>query len=271
MIDFVEYVVSELKHKRLSKQEALGLIRQHGGGVARAAAALHPLLHRNTSELGQLSFAIRFDGSEFFLRDHRVAGSSVLPAVAYLEMARAALALALPEEAGQGQLELRDLVWAQPVRVPGQSELSLLIDEDASPGSLNIEVCSAADCLHFKAQARFVAAAAAHAVSIDVLKSDCSSGQESGEQLYTAIARAGIELGPAQRGVRRLWLGQGQVLASPLGMALVGATVAHGGPVIPQLVAGRPTEVLIPATAPDPGALEQVQAAGGCRGVPSGR
>ncbi|WP_395787551.1 SDR family NAD(P)-dependent oxidoreductase [Aquimonas sp.] len=213
MIDFVEYVVSELKHKRLSKQEALGLIRQHGGGVARAAAALHPLLHRNTSELGQLSFAIRFDGSEFFLRDHRVAGSSVLPAVAYLEMARAALALALPEEAGQGQLELRDLVWAQPVRVPGQSELSLLIDEDASPGSLNIEVCSAADYLHFKAQARFVSAAAAPAVSIDVLKSDCSSGQESGEQLYTAIARAGIELGPAQRGVRRLWLGQGQVLA----------------------------------------------------------
>jgi cell division protein FtsI/penicillin-binding protein 2 len=54
--------------------------------------------------------------------------------------------------------------------------------------------------------------------------------------------------------------GQGQVLASPLGMALVGATVAHGAPVVPQLVAGRPTEVLIPATAPDPGALEQVRA-----------
>ena len=34
--------------------------------------------------------------------------------------------------------------------------------------------------------------------------------------------------------------GQGQVLASPLGMALVGATVAHGAPVVPQLVAGPP-------------------------------
>ena len=53
--------------------------------------------------------------------------------------------------------------------------------------------------------------------------------------------------------------GQGQVLASPLGMALVAATVAHGAPVVPQLVAGRPTEVLVPATAPDPAALEQVR------------
>jgi cell division protein FtsI/penicillin-binding protein 2 len=53
--------------------------------------------------------------------------------------------------------------------------------------------------------------------------------------------------------------GQGQVLASPLGMALVGATVAHGAPVVPQLVAGRPTEVLTAATAPDPTALEQVR------------
>jgi cell division protein FtsI/penicillin-binding protein 2 len=53
--------------------------------------------------------------------------------------------------------------------------------------------------------------------------------------------------------------GQGQVLASPLGMALVGATVAHGTPVVPQLITGRPTEVVTPATAPDPAALEQVR------------
>jgi cell division protein FtsI/penicillin-binding protein 2 len=54
--------------------------------------------------------------------------------------------------------------------------------------------------------------------------------------------------------------GQGQVLASPLGMALVAATVAHGGPVVPQLLPGRPTQVTKPATAPDPAALEQVRA-----------
>lgn len=54
--------------------------------------------------------------------------------------------------------------------------------------------------------------------------------------------------------------GQGQVLASPLGMALVAATVARGAPVVPQLLPGRPTEVTRPATAPDAAALEQVRA-----------
>jgi cell division protein FtsI/penicillin-binding protein 2 len=53
--------------------------------------------------------------------------------------------------------------------------------------------------------------------------------------------------------------GQGQVLASPLGVALAAAAVARGGPVVPQLIRDRPTEVVIPATAPDPAALEQLR------------
>jgi hypothetical protein len=53
--------------------------------------------------------------------------------------------------------------------------------------------------------------------------------------------------------------GQGQVLASPLGVALAAAVVARGGPVVPQLIRDRPTEVLVPATAPDPAALEQLR------------
>lgn len=38
--------------------------------------------------------------------------------------------------------------------------------------------------------------------------------------------------------------GQGKVLASPFGMALVAATVAAGRTPVPQLIAGRPTEVI---------------------------
>lgn len=53
--------------------------------------------------------------------------------------------------------------------------------------------------------------------------------------------------------------GQGQVLASPLGMALMVATVARGAPVVPELIRGRPTQTLVPATAPDPAALEQLR------------
>lgn len=53
--------------------------------------------------------------------------------------------------------------------------------------------------------------------------------------------------------------GQGQVLASPLGMALMAATVAKGAPVVPELIRGRPTQVVRPATAPDPAVLAQLR------------
>ncbi|WP_300013048.1 penicillin-binding transpeptidase domain-containing protein [Pseudonocardia sp.] len=50
--------------------------------------------------------------------------------------------------------------------------------------------------------------------------------------------------------------GQGDVLASPLGMALVAATVARGAPVVPQLIDGAATERLVPPATPDPAVLD---------------
>ena len=58
------------------------------------SAQLHPLLHRNTSTLSEQRFTSTFTGEEFFLMDHQVQGQKVLPGVAYLEMARAALTAA---------------------------------------------------------------------------------------------------------------------------------------------------------------------------------
>src|SRR5207249_3682792 len=58
---------------------------------ARATTVLHPLLHTNTSDLSQQSYSSTFSGDEFFLKDHHVDGQKVLPAVASLEMARAAV------------------------------------------------------------------------------------------------------------------------------------------------------------------------------------
>ncbi|WP_141279513.1 penicillin-binding transpeptidase domain-containing protein [Pseudonocardia hydrocarbonoxydans] len=53
--------------------------------------------------------------------------------------------------------------------------------------------------------------------------------------------------------------GQGQVLASPFGMALVAATVARGAAVVPELIDGEPTEQLVPPAAPDPAVLAAVR------------
>ena len=98
MTDLVEYVVSELLSKRLSRKNAAVLIRQ---SVRRTAdggnrSFIHPLLHSNTSDLTEQRYTSVFDGQEFFLRDHQVGGRKVLPAVAYLEMVRVAVEKAMP-------------------------------------------------------------------------------------------------------------------------------------------------------------------------------
>jgi cell division protein FtsI/penicillin-binding protein 2 len=84
-------------------------------------------------------------------------------------------------------------------------------------------------------------------------------GADYGVPTLTTITGA-VPAAPEQVQRAENAFGQGQVLASPLGMALVAATVAHGGPVVPQLLPDRPTEVTKPATTPDPAALEQVRA-----------
>ncbi|WP_084525218.1 penicillin-binding transpeptidase domain-containing protein [Nocardia vaccinii] len=47
-------------------------------------------------------------------------------------------------------------------------------------------------------------------------------------------------------------IGQGRVLVSPFGMALVAATVAHGSAPVPYLLSGHPTKVSAPRPAPAP-------------------
>ena len=67
---------------------------------------------------------------------------------------------------------------------------------------------------------------------------------------------------PADDVVRRAanGFGQGDVVASPLGMALVAATVARGASVTPQLVKDRPTAVLAPPDVPQPAVIDGLRA-----------
>ena len=97
MIDFVDYVVSELKSQRLSKSDSLALIKQFSSRSTAllSTEVLHPLVHCNTSDLMQHSYGIRFSGREFFLQDHRINGRMVLPGAVFLEMIRAAIFLAI--------------------------------------------------------------------------------------------------------------------------------------------------------------------------------
>ena len=82
----------------------------------RCTELLHPLVHLNSSTLYEQRFSSTFTGQEYFFADHIVGGKKMLPGVAYLEMARAAVAFSSPEPVAR----FRNIIWANPVEAePG--------------------------------------------------------------------------------------------------------------------------------------------------------
>lgn len=77
-------------------------------GAQSAGEPLHPLLDRNESTLEVQQFKKIITGAEFYLRDHVVQEKPVLPGVVYLEMARAAAALSLPQA---HNIKIFSVVW----------------------------------------------------------------------------------------------------------------------------------------------------------------
>ncbi|SEF35422.1 Acyl transferase domain-containing protein, partial [Variovorax sp. NFACC28] len=152
-----------------------------GAAVARSPATerLHPLVHRNTSSLVVQRFSSVFTGEEFFLADHVVKGQRVLPGVAYLELARAAVVQALELAASQARdVRLEQVVFAQPV-VVGDAPVEVhiaLVPQDG--GSVSFEVYTQVAGeeearVHAQGRARVAAAADAPLEDLGRLRSQC--------------------------------------------------------------------------------------------------
>jgi acyl transferase domain-containing protein/enoyl-CoA hydratase/carnithine racemase/NAD(P)-dependent dehydrogenase (short-subunit alcohol dehydrogenase family)/acyl carrier protein/SAM-dependent methyltransferase len=86
------------------------------------SAVLHPLLHGNTSILGEQRYGSTFTGDEPFLTAQKI-----LPAAAYLEMARAAIEHAVPERAESTILELHDIAFGQPLVIAEKTRIDVAL------------------------------------------------------------------------------------------------------------------------------------------------
>jgi polyketide synthase PksL len=222
MVDFIEYVVSELKSKRLSKRNAVDLVRQfsHRAAAPAATSVIHPLLHHNTSDLTEQRYSSTFDGEEFFLADHQVKGSGsaghkVLPGVAYLEMARAAIEHAWTAKPESSVLELHHTVWAQPAVVSGPKEISiaLLASEEEQ---LEFEVYSNEgdqETVHCQGRAALSREPAPAALDLEQLEREMKRGLVEPGALYAECARIGLQYGLSFRAVTAIRRGDRQLLA----------------------------------------------------------
>ncbi|TQV86002.1 SDR family NAD(P)-dependent oxidoreductase [Aliikangiella coralliicola] len=154
---------------------------------------LHSLLHTNTSDLTQQSYTSCFDGNEFFLKT-LPDKQKFLPSMLSLEMARAAIDLAVPnyQESEQSEqkrhlvynLELYNVVWAQPIVVDENNSVSIALFA-TQPEQVDFEIYSqsnADEIVHCQGHANFVQQGDIPAVNISAIQANMKTAAWKGNQ-----------------------------------------------------------------------------------------
>ncbi|TMC15826.1 MAG: SDR family NAD(P)-dependent oxidoreductase [Chloroflexi bacterium] len=200
-----------------------GRMGEHLHALIAGHATLHPLVQHNTSTLWEQRFSSTFYGDEFFLADHQVLGQHIMPAVAYLEMARAAVQEALGDTATRERLsmDLTDIVWAHPLVVEEQpvtvhitlspqdtTTIAFIISADAPGEEENAELVYS--------QGRVVLHAPRSSipnVDLAAVQARCQHATLSGPECYQRIRSLSINYGPAFQGIEQVMVGEEEVLA----------------------------------------------------------
>ncbi|MCB0197325.1 MAG: SDR family NAD(P)-dependent oxidoreductase, partial [Anaerolineae bacterium] len=173
-----------------------------------ATDGLHPLVHRNISDLEEQRFRSTFSGAEFFLRDHQVQGEKVLPGVAYLEMARAAGAMAIRNQA---VTQLKDVVWVRPLVVKTEAVETEIGLYPAENGEIAFEV-SSGETVHSQGKLVVGEMHSREPLDIRAIQARCQSTVE-GTACYRHFKEQGLAYGTTFQGLTRLSYNEGEVLA----------------------------------------------------------
>ena len=159
-----------------------------------------------------------------YLNDHKVHGSVVFPAAAYLEMARAASS----EFFAEGSAVLSNVAFHEALILPasGTRTLQLLVSPASSGGS-SFQIYSSSEAvngtgensawtLHASGEMRTEASDAAYCAAgqygLDEIQARCAR-RKTHEDLYSSLENAGLNYGPSFQGVQQLWCGDHEALA----------------------------------------------------------
>ncbi|WP_338925302.1 SDR family NAD(P)-dependent oxidoreductase [Mycetohabitans endofungorum] len=174
---------------------------------------LHPLVQRNTSDLAGQRFSSRFNGNEFFFDEHRVNGVKILPGVAYLEMARAAIELSLADD--DALVQFKHIAWQHPMRHDG-GELSIDIElSEQDNGEILFEIFGANvdGPSYCRGVALVGAAQALPPLNLPAIAAATEQQRLAPQQCYQIFGEMGLDYGEHFRGISELQAGNGQVLA----------------------------------------------------------
>jgi polyketide synthase PksN len=192
-------------------RERYWVTAQHSAAPALASSVLHPLVHENTSNLDEQRFSTTLSGQEFFLADHVVRGRKVMPAVAYLEMAREALRRAMQLDMDE-PLGLRDVVWAHPLTMEERSE-QVQQDDGEIAYEIYGDAAGQEDAVVYgQGIGRSGTDTTVSHLDIAALRAGCTKELDVAG-FYRLLGEAGVDYGARFQALRSLSLGQRQVLA----------------------------------------------------------
>lgn len=175
---------------------------------------LHPLIDKNISTLTQISFSKLLHADEFYLADHRVNNTPILPGVAYIEMARAATAIASPN---QKVIGLQNITWAHPIKVTDRP-IKASVNLYPATGGVNFSVTTVTDkSVATHAQGKIILGdndrePAQISDSIDVIKNRCTKLIAT-EELYNHFKVLGFDYGASNIVIKHLNVNETEGLA----------------------------------------------------------
>ncbi len=202
-------------------------------GVKTKLSTFHPMIDGETQWVQEPEFLKRFTGNEFYFTDHVVVGKRVLPGVAYLEMARAAVSFAdvfndngVSESQVSG-IVLKNIAWTRPMvleKDPLDVHIRIFPKENGLPkkhGEMGYEIFTlpaghntAVDPLvHSTGTARLMPPGESPGLDIESIKAQCTQGRLGAKECYDAYENMGLSYGPGHKGIQTLYVGKGQLLA----------------------------------------------------------
>lgn len=182
-------------------------------GNQAAPSLLHPLVHENISNFFSQQFKSRFNGEEPYFKDHVIGEQSILPAVAYLEMALfSAIRASNKEQSELAGMRFNNVVWMSPILFDKEP---LEITTALIPQGENMVYFEVSSPVNNHPHCR--GKVSWHNIKPELIdikaKEQQSHTQMSQQQCYSMFTAMGVHYGPAHQAIGNLQIGADYVLA----------------------------------------------------------
>lgn len=180
---------------------------------------LHPLIDKNISNMETIMFEKKFTGLEFYLKDHIVKGTKILPAVAYLEMAKVVGDLIKP---GYSVKKIYNNYWLNAIKVSEEVKTVnlLLYPIDNNADIISFEVVSrdpaGVEILHGKGELEMSPVEETTNwgdLNLEEIRERCLK-KISGDDCYQIFWDTGLELGTSFHSIINLVYNSSEGLAT---------------------------------------------------------